>query len=94
MKLHLTTAENNNLITAYSDSYIEINKQRYGQNLIVMPQTIVLDWHAENVSSLENKHFQRNNQIKARSGAARHGQNASVFAPKEPSNTYRAWNCT
>jgi len=58
MKLHLTTAENNNLITGYGESYIEINKQRYAQNLIVMPQTIVVDWHAENVSALNNEHFQ------------------------------------
>jgi uncharacterized protein len=58
MKLHLTTAENNNLITAYGESYIEINKQRYAQNLIVMPQTILVDWHAGNVSTLNNDHFQ------------------------------------
>ncbi len=58
MKLHLTTAENNNLITGYGESYIEINKQRYAQNLIVMPQTIVVDWHVENVSALNNDHFQ------------------------------------
>ncbi len=64
MKLHLTTAENNNLITAYGESYIEINKQRYVQNLIVMPQTIVADWHAENVSMLSNEHFQKIIQLK------------------------------
>jgi len=58
MKLHLTTAENNNLITAYSESYIEINKQRYAQNLIVMPETIILDWNAEDVNALNNDHFQ------------------------------------
>ncbi|WP_036303663.1 Mth938-like domain-containing protein [Methylotenera sp. L2L1] len=59
MKLHLTTAENHNLITAYSESYIEINKQRYSQNLIVMPETIILDWNAENVHTLNNDHFQQ-----------------------------------
>ena len=64
MKLHLTTAENNNLITAYGESYIEINKQRYAQNLIVMPQMIVTDWHAENVSTLSNEHFQEIIQLK------------------------------
>lgn len=64
MKLHLTTAENNNLITAYGESYIDINKQRYAQNLIVMPQTIVADWHAENVSALSNEHFQEIIQLK------------------------------
>ncbi|ACT48439.1 Mth938-like domain-containing protein [Methylotenera mobilis] len=58
MKLHLTTAENNNLITAYGESYIEVNKQRYAQNLIVMPQSIVTDWQVQNVSTLQNEHFQ------------------------------------
>lgn len=64
MKLHLTTAENNNLITAYGESYIEINKQRYAQNLIVMPQTLVEGWHAENVNTLTNEHFQEIIQLK------------------------------
>ncbi|PPC96163.1 Mth938-like domain-containing protein [Methylotenera mobilis] len=64
MKLHLTTAENNNLITAYSESYIEINKQRYAQNLIVMPESITLDWNAENVSTLNNDHFQEISKLK------------------------------
>lgn len=48
MKLHLTTAENNNLITAYSDEYIEINKLRYAQNLIVMPAALIHDWQVLN----------------------------------------------
>jgi uncharacterized protein len=57
MKLHLTTAENNNLITAYGEDYIEINKQRYTQNLIVMPQTLILDWQADSFAQLANEHF-------------------------------------
>jgi uncharacterized protein len=57
MKLHLTTAENNNLITAYGEDYIEINKQRYTQNLIVMPQTLILDWQADSFAQLTNEHF-------------------------------------
>jgi uncharacterized protein len=57
MKLHLTTAENNNLITAYGEDYIEINKQRYTQNLIVMPQTLILDWQADRFAQLTNEHF-------------------------------------
>ena len=59
MKLHLTTAENNNLITAYSDEYIEINRQRYAQNLIVMPQTLIQDWQAVRFADLSNDHFKQ-----------------------------------
>ena len=59
MKLHLTTAENNHLITAYDEGYIEINKQRYVQNLIVMPQTLIHDWQAVSFAELSNEHFRQ-----------------------------------
>ncbi len=57
MKLHLTTAENNNLITAYSADYIEINKQRYLQNLIVMPQALIQDWQVTCFADLSQESF-------------------------------------
>lgn len=59
MKLHLTTAENNNLITAYGEDYIEINKQRYTQSLIVMPDMVVSDWQVTDFVNMTNGHFQR-----------------------------------
>ena len=59
MKLHLTTAENNNLITAYGADYIEINKQRYTQNLIVMPEALIHDWQVINFAELSNEHFRQ-----------------------------------
>ncbi|MDD2833257.1 MAG: Mth938-like domain-containing protein [Methylotenera sp.] len=58
MKLHLTTAENNYLITAYDTSFIEINKQRYLSNLIVLPNQIIADWQATDFTSLANALFQ------------------------------------
>ena len=57
MKLHLTTAEKNNLITGYSESYIEVNKQRHSNNLIVMPQQLILDWEAKSFDDLSEQHF-------------------------------------
>lgn len=59
MKLHLTTAENNNLITACDVSFIEVNKQRYTQNLIVMPQSLIHDWQATSFAGLNNEHFRQ-----------------------------------
>ena len=59
MKLHLTTAENHNLITAYGADYIEINKQRYAQNLIVMPDALTLDWQVARFTDLTNEHFKQ-----------------------------------
>lgn len=44
MKLHLTRAEGQNLITGYADDYIAINQQRYTHSLIVTPDTLITDW--------------------------------------------------
>lgn len=49
MKLHLTPSDGSNLITAYSEDYIDINRKRYSSSLIVMPDTLITDW----ISSLE-----------------------------------------
>ncbi|MFW5432022.1 MAG: Mth938-like domain-containing protein [Methylophilaceae bacterium] len=57
MKLHLTQAENNNLITGYGDGYIEVNKQRYTHQIVVMAETLVLDWSANDFESLSEAHF-------------------------------------
>lgn len=57
MKLHLTTAENQYLITAYSAEYIEINKVRHACNLIVMADKLILDWQATDFASLAEAHF-------------------------------------
>jgi uncharacterized protein len=57
MKLHLTTAENHYLITGYSADFVEINKQRYVQNLIVMADKLILDWQATDFTSLTEAHF-------------------------------------
>lgn len=57
MKLHLTTAENNHLITGYGQGFVEINKQRHTQNLIVMADKLILDWPATDFVSLAEAHF-------------------------------------
>ncbi len=57
MKLHLTTAENNNLITGYGAGFVEINRQRFASNLIVMADKLILDWPATDFTSLTESHF-------------------------------------
>lgn len=57
MKLHLTTAENNNLITGYGEGFIEINKKRYAQNLIVLANQLILDWKATSFDDLTAADF-------------------------------------
>lgn len=57
MKLHLTQSESNNLITAYGSDFIEVNKQRYTQSIIVMPEKIILDWSITDFEHLSATHF-------------------------------------
>ncbi len=57
MKLHLTTAENNYLITGYGAGFVEVNKIKYAQHLIVMADKLILDWQATDFASLEEAHF-------------------------------------
>lgn len=64
MKLHLTTAENDNLITAYGEDYIEINKQRYTNSLIVMPQVLIQDWQIASFAELTIDNFQQIAELK------------------------------
>ena len=52
MKLHLNTQANLNLITAYSGAYIEINKQRFGHSLIVMPELCLHDWDVKHSTEI------------------------------------------
>ena len=58
MKLHLTTAENNYLITGYDKNFIEVNKQRYQQSLIVIPSQLNSDWKIQDFASLTQKDFE------------------------------------
>lgn len=44
MKLNLSQADGNNLITACGSGYVEINQTRYSSHLIVSAQAIHTDW--------------------------------------------------
>jgi uncharacterized protein len=57
MKLHLTMAENNYLITGYGKGYVEVNKLKYTQPIIVMSDNLVLDWQATDFVNLSAVHF-------------------------------------
>lgn len=57
MKLHLTTAENQHLITGYGEDFIEINQIRYAQNLIVLANQLILDWNAIGFAELSAENF-------------------------------------
>ncbi|MDD3528961.1 MAG: Mth938-like domain-containing protein [Gallionellaceae bacterium] len=43
MKLHLANPAGVNLVTAYGDGFVEVNRERYGHSLILLPDQSV-DW--------------------------------------------------
>jgi uncharacterized protein len=55
MKLHLTTASQQNLISAYHQDYIEINQQRYFANLIVLPDQLEHPWYDGSFEALSTE---------------------------------------
>ncbi|PPC93473.1 MAG: hypothetical protein CTY33_07960 [Methylotenera sp.] len=64
MKLHLTQAEGQNLITGYGEGWVEINRKRYSHSLIVLPESIIEDWPAIDFESLTAEHFQKIAELK------------------------------
>lgn len=51
MKLHLTTADGQHLITAYDEKSIAINHQKYTKSLVVTPNALIENWLDANVNS-------------------------------------------
>ena len=59
MKLHLTSAENNYLITACGTQFVEVNKQQFTSSLLVMPQQLINDWGVANFAELNEAHLEK-----------------------------------
>ncbi|MDP3743216.1 MAG: Mth938-like domain-containing protein [Methylotenera sp.] len=55
MKLHLTQADGQNLITGITDDAILINHRPYTTCLIVMPNTLITDWQSNTATQLSFK---------------------------------------
>lgn len=58
MKLHLANSDGNHLITGYDSGWVEINKQRYSNNLIVLPNQLIQDWKPTNFQSIQAEDFE------------------------------------
>ena len=59
MKLHLTRAQGNQLITGYGEGWVEVNETRYPHSLIVLPGQLLKDWEATDFEHLTAAHFER-----------------------------------
>ncbi len=59
MKLHLENADGYYLITGYDHGWVEINRQRYIHNLILLPSQILSNWDATNFESITTAHIEQ-----------------------------------
>ena len=64
MKLHLTQAEGNQLVTGYGEGWVEINAVRHIHSLIVLPNLLVPDWPVSDFESLTEESFRRLLELK------------------------------
>jgi uncharacterized protein len=69
MKLHLTQAAGNQLITGYGDGWVAVNTVRYDRSLIVLPERVIEDWDGIDskgldFDSLTVAHFERIAELK------------------------------
>jgi len=59
MKLHLDQNAQYHTIARYDARHVMIGPDRHEQNLIVMPQQLVPDWHHGSFESLDEAAFER-----------------------------------
>lgn len=64
MKLHLTQAAGNQLITGYDETWIEVNAVRYNQSLIVMPSRLIERWTSAGFDALGEADFETLAELK------------------------------
>jgi len=63
MKLHLTRAEGNQLITGYGEGWVQINTIRYEKSLVVMPEHVIPEW-PEKFEDLAAENFEKLAELK------------------------------
>jgi uncharacterized protein len=57
MKLHATSTQQYQTITAYDDNGVEINAVPYRKSLLVMPEMAPVDWPVSSFDALTAEHF-------------------------------------
>ena len=57
MKIEREQAEGRNTFTGYGDGYVEVNRARYTQSLVVSGERLITDWPAASVDSLAADHL-------------------------------------
>jgi uncharacterized protein len=57
MKLHTTTTQQYQTVTAYDETGVEINAVRYTYSLLVLPEVKPVAWPASSFEDLTEEHF-------------------------------------
>ena len=58
MKLHLTQAEDKNLISGYGQGWVQIAQTRHQHSLLVLPNQIIPEWGTSTAGALTEAHFE------------------------------------
>lgn len=53
MKLHLSNTAGLNLFTAYGEGFVAVNHEKYGKNLILLPESIIPEWSTATPATLD-----------------------------------------
>ncbi|MDI1361458.1 Mth938-like domain-containing protein [Methylotenera sp.] len=64
MKLHLTNSDGNYLITGYGQGWVDINRQRYSNNLILLPNQLIENWHVLSFDNIQANDFEKIVELK------------------------------
>lgn len=59
MKLHPTTTQQYQTVTAYDDTGVEINAKYFSHSLIVLPEVAPVNWPVASFESLSAEHFEQ-----------------------------------
>ena len=73
-------------MTGYGTGFVEINRQRYTSNLIVMADKLVLDWQATDFASLTAAHFVQIIELKPEVVLLGTGEKHQFLHPKTVQN--------
>ncbi|MEO6919294.1 MAG: Mth938-like domain-containing protein [Collimonas sp.] len=57
MKLHTTSTQQYQTVTAYDDKGVEINAIRYERSLLVLPEAAPVTWPVSSFEALDPEHF-------------------------------------
>ena len=57
LKLHLSKPVEKNIFSGYGSGYVVVNKKKYENSMITMPDKIIADWQASTVEKLTEEHF-------------------------------------